>query len=457
MNATVDLVPVPAKTYPLDPRSLFSPRVLVFDHKLAVLSDGLPKAVKRRIAADGETSRPANKRPRTLNPTSKSYKMVIGDGEVSANCRLCLADCSPWEVVKASHRKPGVVKHALGAKVECWRDALSAGAQTISIGEDSLGEARLCLRCFMETRTVEMSKGAHMPDVVACFSRLCESGVVPLPTAIAAGIKGLTMCCPLPKTVDEKVICGAKCTLGFMPRRPTGVECLACRGIFCFHCADRAQDARHCCSGGLKKDQPILHRYLRPRDGMTTFRGLVLKTLVTRGQIFDACLVYLSGAGERTFSPPCGGCDVPLLKTSMCNALSHCKRETCYVCGWTSAVGETIPASHWDPEGIEGCPRFDDSPCWAEACPDWRCVQGQCYGGDEDESCDLDTHGLGQRQMSDERRARHIVALLSQSDEQTVRHVLQRLDSHCASRSDPEAKNLLTRVRLWLSSRPSVY
>jgi hypothetical protein len=61
--------------------------------------------------------------------------------------------------------------------------------------------------------------------------------------------------------------------------------------------------------------------------------------------------VVTSPAGE-VYGPIC---DVPIIKTSACNAIEHNGLTVCYVCQACTTPGDPFPQEHWDV-----CPRFDD-------------------------------------------------------------------------------------------------
>lgn len=145
----------------------------------------------------------------------------------------------------------------------------------------------------------------------------------------------------------------------------------------------------------------------------------------------------------------CAMCHQGLYKTCDCNALHHCRIETCYACGYTTAQGMQIPASHWshsneeqswersydhrghhhfdvmDRDGFDsahhricdstdvhlGCPRYDHDAYWnhVEQCH-FLCRQSTCY--DDQHECTQPEHEMGIRAMHAVRLFLHLRAMI---------------------------------------------
>lgn len=98
----------------------------------------------------------------------------------------------------------------------------------------------------------------------------------------------------------------------------------------------------------------------------------------------------------------CPGCGVAMEHAGMCHALkcNACALEVCDFCG---TADSHLDGSHFDENGLAGCPRYRSDPFVRKQCPEWRCAEQSCFdleGG----ICDAAHHVEGRKQLSWARR-----------------------------------------------------
>lgn len=134
----------------------------------------------------------------------------------------------------------------------------------------------------------------------------------------------------------------------------------------------------------------------------------------------DGVSPHHSSADSDSASPwhhvSCPDCRAGLFKTSACNDLTHCERHVCNVCSVASFPWEPfLPPSHWDKDGVFGCPQWDYDPHWNAAAKaggvacGFMCVEGDCCS--DGAECAVAEHALGIRAMHAARRAKTLAAL----------------------------------------------
>jgi len=89
-------------------------------------------------------------------------------------------------------------------------------------------------------------------------------------------------------------------------------------------------------------------------------------------------------------SVKCPTCAHLLTKSIMCNALSHCGWEICFVCG--TYERPALSPKHW-----QHCPRYNHDQYWKTCTPAYQCREDVCYS--ETQECTLTEHALGKQQM----------------------------------------------------------
>ena len=151
----------------------------------------------------------------------------------------------------------------------------------------------------------------------------------------------------------------------------------------------------------------------------------------------------LAGERDQPFNPPCFRCGHGVDKTVDCNAVTHCGVERCYVCGRNTRVGGCLDGNHWNPEGIGGCPRYDDQPYWLVHVPRFLCRQGVCH--DEARDCRDPSHAEGIADMHEERRVWHVWGVLSSVNE-AIRSEAVKLALASFQPSDIRRRAILDRV-----------
>ena len=104
----------------------------------------------------------------------------------------------------------------------------------------------------------------------------------------------------------------------------------------------------------------------------------------------------------------CPICFYGLYKTEQCNTIEHCNVEICYACGKIGDCHYNFKlGDHWSEIGINGCPRWDESPIWNNMFDcNFHC-SSKCYGnliGD----CSIPEHQDGIHNLITIRKMAHI-------------------------------------------------
>jgi hypothetical protein len=240
-----------------------------------------------------------------------------------------------------------------------------------------------------------------------------------------------------------------------------------CAGAFCYHCRRRVGvGAAQCprCTQARERDNPDgVNRYFCRPDllraptasashpaEMPPWMGQALTPdahLVRNRDLTDEAVIEQVERvlGADRVAQPCYRCGVPLLKSTQCNALSHCGVEKCYMCGRNSLAGGHLEAGHWDPEGRQGCPRYDHHAYWRQRMqPAFVCIEGQCYS--DAVECVVASHQPGIAAMHGERRAWHVWGMLASLPVPMCARALARLEA-ATSPADARRRALLARVR----------
>lgn len=121
---------------------------------------------------------------------------------------------------------------------------------------------------------------------------------------------------------------------------------------------------------------------------------------------------------ESAQSVKCPECDYLLSKSIMCNALSHCGWEICFVCGQYERPA--LPLNHW-----ERCPRYNHDDYWKTQAPHYQCRENRCYS--ETQDCYEPTHALGRQQMNLARQQFQLQAVWQVLSETQRKHFLPLL------------------------------
>jgi hypothetical protein len=140
---------------------------------------------------------------------------------------------------------------------------------------------------------------------------------------------------------------------------------------------------------------------------------------------------------------PCYRCGVPLLKSTECNALSHCGVQKCYMCGRNALAGGHLEADHWDAHGNVGCPRYDHHAYWRNMKRPFVCAEGRCYN--DTTECRVAAHRAGIEAMHTERRVWHVWAMLRSLSTLLRERLIDRLEAATAP-TDAARILLLARV-----------
>lgn len=216
-----------------------------------------------------------------------------------------------------------------------------------------------------------------------------------------------------------------------------------CLGSFCYHCKRRAIFECQACSTYREYNNPeSYNRYFyNPNLKGPLDNHLLKNKQITEKIALDQMEEILTL--ERV-TPKCFRCGVHLYKTSMCNGLSHCGVEKCYVCGRNTSVGTHLETSHWDPNGRQGCARYDNAPYWAALKPKFLCKEKICYGDEKD--CTIPDHQPGIKAMHDERRTQHIWAMLRSLSREIREVVFDKLMKN-TNQGDTSRMKLLMRIK----------
>nr|UMO78920.1 hypothetical protein [Pandoravirus belohorizontensis] len=299
--------------------------------------------------------------------------------------------------------------------------------------------------------------------------------------------------CPLHVVVDrpvpagrrrgprvEVLPCGAECIVehtrvaaaarGHLPVACT--QNARCAGTFCYHCRSRLPaGAARCgrCTHVAEQDNPEgVNRYFY-RPGLMAPAGLTGKAgggatdqprqqqqQQTAGGGTDGHLLRNREVTEEVaidqiermlamdrVAQPCYRCGVPLLKSTECNALSHCGVQKCYMCGRNALAGGHLEPEHWDAHGATGCPRYDHHAYWRSMKNPFVCAEGRCYS--DAKECAVAAHRAGIEAMHAERRVWHAWGMLRSLAAPLCERVLSKLDAATAP-TDTARALLLARV-----------
>ena len=127
----------------------------------------------------------------------------------------------------------------------------------------------------------------------------------------------------------------------------------------------------------------------------------------------------------------CPVCKASLYKTEKCNGLSHHGIERCYSCG---RIGYKVKGlcDHWNPNGNNGCFRFDNDDLVAKYVPEFFCFAEECSNHDVGD-CQVPQHAPGILKLVEFRKKAcvyHILKSLSTSLFDTVYDTLFDMFSH---------------------------
>lgn len=304
--------------------------------------------------------------------------------------------------------------------------------------------------------------------------------------------------CPLHVVVDrpvpagrrrgprvEVLPCGAECIVeharvagaarGHLPIACT--QNARCTGTFCYHCRSRLPaGATRCgrCTHVAEHDNPEgVNRYFY-RPGLMAPAGLTGKAgggatdqprqqqqQQTAGGGTDGHLLRNREVTEEVaidqiermlamdrVAQPCYRCGVPLLKSTECNALSHCGVQKCYMCGRNALAGGHLESEHWDAHGATGCPRYDHHAYWRSMKSPFVCAEGRCYS--DAKECAVAAHRAGIEAMHAERRVWHAWGMLRSLAAPLRERVISKLVAATAP-TDTARSLLLARVTKILS------
>ncbi|ATE82144.1 hypothetical protein psal_cds_257 [Pandoravirus salinus] len=236
----------------------------------------------------------------------------------------------------------------------------------------------------------------------------------------------------------EVLPCGAECIVEHdrvarAVRGHLAVACtqnLRCAGTFCYHCRSRLPTgAARCarCTHVAEHNNPEgVNRYFY-RPGLMASTGPADKigpvTLQQSGAGNDVHLLRNREITQEVavdqiervlamdrVAQPCYRCGVPLLKSTECNALSHCGVQKCYMCGRNALAGGHLEPEHWDAHGATGCPRYDHHAYWRTMKDPFVCAEGRCYN--DASECKVAAHRAGIEAMHAERRVWHAWGML---------------------------------------------
>ncbi|AVK74674.1 hypothetical protein pqer_cds_252 [Pandoravirus quercus] len=305
--------------------------------------------------------------------------------------------------------------------------------------------------------------------------------------------------CPLHTVVDrpvpagrrrgprvEVIPCGAECIVEHdrvaqAVRGHLAIACTQnprCAGTFCYHCRSRLPaGATRCgrCTHVAEHDNPEgINRYFY-RPGLMAPAGSGDKTGASVAEHIGHQAGNASGNGadahllrnrevteevavdqiERMLAmdrvaQPCYRCGVPLLKSTECNALSHCGVQKCYMCGRNALAGGHLEPEHWDAHGSTGCPRYDHHAYWRTMKDPFVCAEGRCYS--DVKECKVAAHRAGIEAMHAERRVWHAWGMLRSLAAPLRERVISRLDAATAP-TDTARALLLARVSKILGVR----
>ena len=224
-----------------------------------------------------------------------------------------------------------------------------------------------------------------------------------------------------------------------------------CMGTFCYHCRistpRTSSTCNSCLINGERNCPNAYNRYFYDPDFDRARRGANPRGFLLRnGKVTEDIAVSQIQEVLRfdRLSQKCFDCGVLLSKTTQCNSLSHCGIQKCYVCGRNCAKGGMLESSHWDPTGTRGCPRFDCNSYWRKMIRSpFLCQEDACYS--DHMECVISDHQEGIRAMHEERKFRHVIAMVRSMRLDLADAVMRRLEE--SNGDDSNTMKLLTKIR----------
>jgi len=139
---------------------------------------------------------------------------------------------------------------------------------------------------------------------------------------------------------------------------------------------------------------------------------------------------------------PCGKCGTMLQRSSDCNALSHCRHETCFACGETEEGH--LPGTHWFTSDNEtGCPRYDEQLLTVLLTGMYTCQYNHCYT--DGEPCTVASHQFGRQQLQDAWKT----FLIARTVERAALHEWRNALSLLSNTEIHTIQTCIVRVRAW--------
>ncbi len=183
------------------------------------------------------------------------------------------------------------------------------------------------------------------------------------------------------------------------------VSCSSCNTRFCFYCLTaQCADAPPCmCRHTNRTGHATFNTFFTGTDG-AYLRNNQLQA--------DRCAAELEDIifGDAFLARKCDKCRAPLHKASACNAIDHCGRRRCFVCGEQPLPGHKVLMDHWI--GMPGgkCPQYDNDAYWDIFVQTFQCTEGECY--DEGRDCCVPEHQQGILDMHRHRKLRHFMTAI---------------------------------------------
>lgn len=182
-----------------------------------------------------------------------------------------------------------------------------------------------------------------------------------------------------------------------------------CCKTFCYHCrTEVSRYERECriCKLTCENANPnIFNRYIVKE---TSFENVIYNDeefesskyfdeneylYYNREITLEIALEHVTKLIEYETFCICPICKIHLYKTEKCNGLRHHNIERCYACGRIGTKTGGIHHNHWNPQGINGCFRFDYDQYVHTYIPEYRC-NPNCQSH-ENGDCQREDHQLG--------------------------------------------------------------
>lgn len=186
-----------------------------------------------------------------------------------------------------------------------------------------------------------------------------------------------------------------------------------CCKLFCYHCRHEVhrydRECRTCKLTSENSNPNILNRYIIKNEvieqvpyndeeyDQTKYFDETDYLYYNKEITVELALEHIKKLIEHNLLCICPVCKLHLFKTEKCNGMRHHNIERCYACGRIGSRIGGIANTHWNPDGIGGCFRFDYDRFVTKYIPEYLCNQS-CQNHEHGD-CSLPEHKLGIQKM----------------------------------------------------------